>query len=93
MKKTSANKRTKVDFQITAHPDSAVSVAGSFNHWDPKENRLRHTSGTWIHSLTLALPPGRHEYKFVVDGQWCLDPNCREQVASDLGSMNNVVVV
>jgi hypothetical protein len=42
---------------------------------------------------TLVLPPGRHEYKFVVNGEWCVDANCAECVPNDQGSLNSVVTV
>ncbi len=42
---------------------------------------------------TVALPPGRYEYRFVVDGQWISDPNAKESVGNSFGSTNAVVVI
>ena len=47
----------------------------------------------------LDLPPGRYEYKFVVDGQWCCEPNCQTSdecpkcVPNDFGTLNRFVDV
>lgn len=42
---------------------------------------------------TLSLPPGRYEYKFVVDGQWMSDPGAKESVRNDFGGTNSILVV
>ncbi len=50
-----------------------VYLAGDFNHWDPTALPMeRDDRGVW--SVVVRLSPGRHEYKFVVDGQWTADP-------------------
>ena len=54
---------------------NAVFLAGSFNGWDPTVNPMeREDGGRW--TTTLNLAPGRHEFKFVVDGAWCCEPGC-----------------
>jgi len=37
------------------------------------------------------LPPGRHEYRFVVDGQWISDPKAAEAVPNPYGGSNSVL--
>ncbi len=86
---------------LTCHaPEAAaVCVAGAFNDWVPTATPLtRGADGTW--AVRLDLPPGRHEYKFVVDGRWCCAPGCEEPsggcpkcVPNPFGSMNRVVEV
>jgi 1,4-alpha-glucan branching enzyme len=69
-----------------------VALAGTFNDWNPAQGALkRNGGGNW--ELFVSLPPGRHEYRFVVDGQWVDDPNAQEFVANTHGSCNAVVVV
>ena len=76
-----------------------VCVAGTFNDWDPGATPLeRRADGTW--AATLNLPPGRYEYKFVVDGEWCCEPgcdlaynDCPKCVANPFGTMNRVIEV
>ncbi len=47
--------------------------------------------GKWI--KRLVLPPGRYEYRFVVDGQWLDDPAAKETVPNPLRGVNAVLVV
>ncbi len=82
-------KRTK--FQIQAEGGSEVFVAGTFNGWNPREYKMRYKDGKY--SITIALPKGRHEYKFVVDEVWCVDPGCAEWSPNGLGSLNSIVTV
>ena len=81
-----------VDFSLSMPVAQAASVAGSFNNWDPKRTPLRkEKKGEW--KATLWLPPGRYEYRFVVDGQWMSDPKAKDSVANGFGSNNSVLVV
>ncbi len=69
-----------------------VCIAGSFNDWHPAATPLVSLGeGKWAKELTL--PPGRYEYRFVVDGQWVDDPNAKESVPNLHGSVNAVLVV
>jgi len=77
----------------------SVFLAGSFNHWDPTKLPMRrHPDGTW--GLALQLNPGRYEFKFIIDGQWCCDPEKGDAqgvqagcVPNPFGTMNCVVDV
>jgi 1,4-alpha-glucan branching enzyme len=53
---------------------TSVALAGTFNCWVGDACMLRRESPTrW--SCALPLAPGRHLYKFVIDGQaWIPDP-------------------
>jgi 1,4-alpha-glucan branching enzyme len=69
-----------------------VCVSGSFNDWSDQSLCMSKSSDTW--SVALALPPGRYEYQFVVDGRIRReDP--RNVLAEDngFGMMNSVLVV
>jgi 1,4-alpha-glucan branching enzyme len=69
-----------------------VSVTGSFCGWGPVGHPLRRDRhGVW--KTTLALPPGRYEYRFLVDGQWQDDPACPERVPNGFGTENCVLRV
>ena len=77
---------------------TAVAVAGSFNDWDPTSASLqREGQGPW--AVMLDLPPGRYEYKFMVDGTWCCEPGTEDdapgedRVPNDFGTMNRVLIV
>lgn len=69
-----------------------VSVAGSFNNWQPEKTPLAPAgNGRWESALNVE--PGRYEYLFVVDGQWLPDPNAIESVANPFGGRNSVLRV
>ena len=51
----------------------------------------RDVAGHW--ETTIALAPGRHEYKFVVDGIWKRDPLARVNVWNQSGTLNSVAQV
>jgi 1,4-alpha-glucan branching enzyme len=93
------NRARKTTLAITAPDAAAVFVAGTFNEWNPGALPMkRSTSGSW--SVDLELTPGRYEYKFVVDGQWCCEPGCEDEhrgcakcVPNDQGTMNRVLDV
>lgn len=81
-------------------PDAkGVFLAGSFNDWNPTSHPMKRThTGEWVR--TLDLPPGRHEYKFVIDGQWCCEPGCDKPydgcpacVPNWFGTMNRLLIV
>jgi 1,4-alpha-glucan branching enzyme len=82
-----------VQFTLNMPKAKSVTVAGSFNAWDTKKTPLRKESNSgW--KTTVWLPPGRYEYRFVIDGtQWLTDPNAKEAVDNGMGSSNSVLVV
>jgi len=86
-----AGKRVK--FVYLTSSGETVSVAGTFNAWDPNKNPMKENPGSGKFTTTLLLTPGRHEYKFVVNGDWQVDPKCPEWVPNDCGSLNSVITV
>ena len=91
MAKSSPTGRKRVKFEIQADEGSEVYVAGDFNDWSPKKNRLRLKDG--VFAASVLLPKGKHQYKFIVNGDWCVDPNCGEWAPNGLGSLNSVRTV
>jgi len=82
----------QIEFTLNMPQARSASVAGSFNHWDLKQTPMQKTpSGAW--RAAISLPPGRYEYRFVVDGQWLTDPAARECVQNSYGSTNSVILV
>ena len=74
-------------------PDAQeVGIAGSFNDWHPNVTpMIRLNDGKW--AKELVLPPGRYEYRFVVDGEWVDDPAATELILNSFGTANAVLVV
>jgi 1,4-alpha-glucan branching enzyme len=85
--------RNGVKFEFRAEPGADVYVVGSFNDWDPTQTRLRDESGDGCYFATLALAPGRYEYKFVVNGQWCIDPQFQDPIVNRFNTLNGVLTV
>ena len=86
-------KRKQVTFTFKHDPGKEVFIAGSFNNWDPKCDKLTETDQPGIYTISLMIAKGRHEYKFVVDDVWQVDAVNPESVVNNLGSLNSVVVV
>lgn len=86
-----ATGRKRVKFSLQAEPGSEVYVAGSFNGWNPKKNKLKLREKAY--ETAILMEPGRYEYKFVVNGVWCVDPMCAEWEPNELGSLNSVIEV
>jgi hypothetical protein len=81
-----------VSLELVKPEAKSVSVAGSFNEWKPEKTPLVSLgNGRWKGDLNVK--PGRHEYLFVVDGQWVPDPNAKESVANPFGGTNSVLIV
>ena len=95
-----ANSQTLI-IQLSCHaPEAtAVMVAGTFNDWKSDTTPLlKMPNGEW--AAALPLPQGHHEYKFVVDGQWCCEPGAKdapqdrpECCPNPFGTMNRVLEV
>jgi len=81
-----------VTFGLSAPEGSSVYVAGSFNNWDPQSTPLAPT-GTGSYCATVELPKGRYEYKFVVNNEWQIDPECPSWSPNEFGSLNSVIEV
>lgn len=82
----------EVEFICEAPVAQEVYLAGDFNNWSFNAQPLcRDEGGVWRAKVRLA--PGRHEYRFIVDGDWQNDPHACEVVPNEFGSCNCVVEV
>lgn len=70
-----------------------VFVCGDFNQWQPPGLRMVGSRETGVWERRILLAPGRHEYKFIADGKWLHDPEARENVQNNFGSLNSVLDV
>jgi len=85
--------RRRVKFQLSAASGSKVFIAASFNHWSPNKNALKYNASAGHYSCSVLLEPGRYEYKFVINGVWCVDPLCVEWAPNEHGSINSILNV
>ena len=69
-----------------------VHVCGSFTGWQEMVPMQAETapsaSGAVVHRVTINIPPGYHQYKFMVDNEWCHDES-QPYMPSPLGPPNN----
>lgn len=78
-------------FKCDLKPEAkSVFLVGDFNNWDPKAEPMTKRGGQFSKSIKLA--PGQYQYKYVIDGEWHLDP-AAPTTGSPLGSINNVIIV
>lgn len=83
-----------VRFVYAAPGARSVSLVGTFNAWDPDATPLRRTDRTGIWIVDLPLPPGRHEYGFLIDGrEWQPDPAAPPASSNEYGLPNSVLLV
>lgn len=66
-----------------------VFLTGSFNDWNEKELQMKKTNNGW--ELNLYLKEGTHSYKFIVDGEWMLDPDNKVVRPDGMGHANSVM--
>jgi hypothetical protein len=83
--------RTK--FVLLEPKATQVAVTGDFAHWAAEGVPLeRDADGLWM--AEISLPPGIHNYVFVVDGKrWIPDPRAMWSVDDGFGSRNSVIVI
>lgn len=72
---------------------SNISVAGTFNGWQPF-TMYRHPTEPGMWGVTYqGLSPGRYHYKYLVDGEWINDPENYHVVLDPEGNANNTFVI
>jgi len=86
----------QVTFHFELHAPGAdrVELLGTFNEWKSGDIVLNgpDASGHW--TAEVALPEGRHEYIFLVDGdRWLADPKAATHRSDGFGRVNTVIKV
>jgi hypothetical protein len=79
-------------FTFNAPAGESVTVAGDFNGWDPFMYELKEYPAG-VYTITLALPPGTHQYVFFHRGRRHTDPNNPARVYAKDGSAASVIAV
>lgn len=62
-------------------------VAGLGNDWNPGSTPLSDTDGDGVYDITVDIPPGTYEYKFINGNAWGMDENPPAECS--VGSTNN----
>jgi len=82
-----------VVFTVHAEKGKAVYLAGEFNKWSTTAKKMSYKARAGVYSATVRLAPGDYQYKFVIDGTWCADPENVNSVKNDQGTFNSLVTV
>ena len=76
-------------FLIAAPTAVNVLLAGDFTQWQDRPIPMKkQPGGPW--QVTIALPPGRYHYRYIVDGEWRDDPECALYESNSCGGKNAV---
>lgn len=79
-------------FHLKGYPNARiVAVAGSFNEFNQSKVLCGREGEEWI--CRIDLTPGRYTYKFIIDGDWILDPDNPATEDDERGFTNSVIVV
>lgn len=79
-------------FKLKGYADARIVVlAGSFNNWNESQLLFAREGGEWVCRIDLA--PNRYTYKFIVDGNWLLDPANPDTEEDEYGNLNSVLII
>jgi hypothetical protein len=79
-------------FKLRDHFDAKkVLLSGSFNDWSEDGFEMIKTEYGW--KFTNLLSSGKHQYKFIVDNEWMLDPSNPVKEYDYKGNVNSVCMV
>lgn len=80
----------KYHFTLNEFTDAKqVILTGSFNNWSENELLMNKTEAGW--ELDYVVSDKMHEYKYIVDGKWVIDP--ANKLISGIGEYTNSVLV
>ena len=84
--------KKRVTFKVKADPGSEVYVTGDFNNWETNKHKLKDKSNPGHYKGSLLLERNKHyEYKFIINGNWTVDPACKDWVPNAMGSLNSII--
>ncbi len=66
-----------------------VLIAGDFNDWNQDGFAMKKVNDEWV--ITMHLSPGKHLYKFIVDGKWIIDPGNKLWEKNEHNTGNSVI--
>lgn len=91
-KKSAAPAGVSHEFCLMAPEANEVYLAGDFNAWANGKDKLRKLK-SGLHKKSKKLQPGRYEYRFIIDGQWCCDPANEQRCTNDFGEENSILEI
>ncbi len=92
------NVTLKVDMRNEVVAASGVHIAGNFqsvaglgSDWNPASTLVTDVNGDKIYEITVSVPPGTYEYKFINGNAWGMDENPPAECS--IGNTHNREVV
>jgi len=76
-------------FSLSEENAKNVLLSGSFNQWGGKA--LYRVNGKWFCKVDLS--PGTYQYKYIVDGNWIVDPANPYVVDDGSGNKNSQIII
>lgn len=71
----------------------SVELVGDFNEWTKGATQLKPSGAPGVWAASVALPAGRHEYAFIINGtRWIADPLATKS-SDDFGTESSVIQV
>lgn len=87
-----STKMWNIEFSLNRPNAKSVFLAGEFNNWSTNATPMhKRFNGDWV--VPLQLKTGRYQYKFIVDGNWIVDPDNPVQIDDGYGGKNSLLVV
>ncbi len=78
-------------FQCQSPGAQGVEIAGDFNSWIPEPMVQKSVPGVW--QKIIPMKEGEFRYKFIVDGEWQLDPFQEDIKENSFGSFDSYLKV
>ncbi|WP_448697356.1 glycogen-binding domain-containing protein [Mucilaginibacter sp. AW1-3] len=69
----------------------AVRLSGTFNDWNEPGWGMAHRGDQWV--ISVCLKPGKALYKYLVDGNWIIDPGNKLWEQNQFNTGNSVLWV
>ena len=66
-----------------------VYLSGTFNGWSEEGYTMAKKDGKWV--MKVYLPQGKTRYKFIVDGEWMIDPKNPLWENNDQGTKDSII--
>ena len=81
-----------ISFKLKGYTDAKkVVLSGTFNRWDEHGFKMKRIDNGW--EVALQLRPDIYQYKFIVDGNWIVDPQNPSKKENEHDGFNSVIDV
>lgn len=81
------------DFSLRLDNAREVFLVGDFNDWTVSDQSRLWESEKGVWQKRVFLSPGKHRYKFIIDGRWVVDPGNDHIEPNPYGGMDSVLEI